>query len=139
MKTLKLLVLVASLFGAGAVHARPPVPVVNYENLKIATGSGKTLDPLTLRKAVMSAGLSRKWDVAPTSDANVMQASYTWNNNKHSILVNIELAPTELSITYANSLNMKYQLLDGQQVIHPHYNRFVSELVQSIRAELLRY
>jgi hypothetical protein len=53
-------------------------------------------------------------------------------------MVNIEPTTTEYSVRYANSINMKYEAINGQPVIHPHYNKFVNELIQSIRIELLK-
>jgi len=44
----------------------------------------------------------------------------------------------QYSVKYVSSVNMKYEVQSGTRVIHPFYNKYVEELIQSIRAELLK-
>jgi hypothetical protein len=121
-----------------AVQARSTVPIVERENLPIVTGSGKPAGLESIKKAIRAGGLTRNWEIVPAANGKILQGTYTWNNNKHTIMVNIEPTTTEYSVRYANSINMKYEAINGQPVIHPHYNKFVNELIQSIRIELLK-
>ena len=51
-------------------------------------------------------------------------------------MVNITCSPESYSLTYRDSINMKYRMVEGVPNIHPHYNRFVGELKQAIQNNL---
>jgi hypothetical protein len=133
-----LVALLGMLLIASAVQARSTVPVVERANQPVVTGSGKPADAESVRKAIVTAGTQRNWQIAPMADGKALQGTYSWNKNKHTIMVKIEPGAAQYSVRYADSVNMKYEIYNGTPSIHPHYNKFVDELIQSIRVELLK-
>jgi hypothetical protein len=143
----------SALFSAPALAQRTPEPVVNYANLPVATATGKPLQPEQVKQAIVDgAARARIWTLAYEPNGTVL-ATRTWND--HVIVVAITYTPTSYSLAYRDSVNMKYSK-DGQgdsrdrhnarygvphsggAVIHPFYNRYVGELKDAIRAELLK-
>lgn len=136
MKLMQVLALSVSafLFVSGA-HARSTVPVVERE-ISWTAADGKSVDAETLRKAIISAGQKRQWDMVPSADGKSIKGSYSWNRNKHTILLDIRPSATGYSFKYLDSVNMKYGIESDVPHIHPHYNKLVEELIQSVRVEL---
>lgn len=138
MKALKTILFALALIMSGSVMARPPVPMVDVVDQPVATASGKSLTAEETQDAIRSAAEGRKWVVTPTPDGK-MVASLSWNSNKHTIVVTIMATAERYSIAYKDSVNMHYGMRDGQPIIHPYYNRFVDELRDAIRVELMKY
>lgn len=136
MKRLVFLVLAALSLTAGTAQARSNEPVIDHEGELIATGSGKQIDLQTFKKAVADAveANSRKWRLAQGTDGKTLQASMAWK--KHVITVNIVPGDTTYAVLYAGSENMRYESVNGVRQIHPYYNKYVGELITSIRYEL---
>jgi hypothetical protein len=130
-----LVLAVAAFLAASTVYARSPVAVVNYDNILIVTGSGKPPTAEQVTKAIVDgAGAgARKWFVEKSADGKLRA---TYNVRSHSIVVSIVPNADKYSIQYADSVNMKYQVLNGAPVIHPFYNNWVRELKTSIDFEL---
>jgi hypothetical protein len=139
-RSLHAAVLLAGLIAVGTVQARSPEPLVEHPELGIVTGSGKVPDAEQFKKAVVAAVAAnqRKWRLEPAADGKSMQAKLSWQNDKHSIVVNIIPAGSTYAVRYVNSVNMKYEMLNGKPVIHPYYNKYVEELLSSIRGELTK-
>jgi hypothetical protein len=57
----------------------------------------------------------------------------------HTVIVDIVPGPDSYSVRYADSINMKYGVENGSPVIHPFYNKWVDELIDSIRVELKKF
>lgn len=121
--------LVALLLSAAA-HARATVPIVDYENLVVATTSGKQLTVAELREVIIRAGRSQGWDISDFGDGHL---AASFNKSKHAIMVNIVLKPNTYSVTYKDSVNMKFE--PAEKKIHPGYNKWVRMLVDTIRIE----
>jgi hypothetical protein len=138
MKLFKLLIVVATFAMAGAAQAqREPQPVRDREDIATAP-DGKPLDAQALQKAVLAAGAKRQWRMAPAGDGKSIRGAYSWNNNKHTIMVDIVPTSSGYVVKYGDSVNMKYAVRDGVPVVHPFYYRHVDDLMQAIRSELAR-
>ena len=133
-----LVVLLGVVLIVSPAQARSTVPIIERVNVPVVTGSGKAPDAEAVRKAIVTAGTTRNWQIAPLDGGKTLQGTYSWNKSKHTIMVTIEPGATQYSVRYADSVNMKYELHAGTPSIHPHYNKFVDELLQSIRVELLK-
>ena len=138
MKILQIAAFALALLVSGSVLARSPVPITEVMDQPIATASGKTLTAEEALAAIRSAAEGRKWVVTPQDDGKLV-ASLSWNSNKHTIVVTITSSADRYSIAYKDSVNMRYGTQDGKPVIHPYYNRFVGELRDAIRVELMKY
>jgi hypothetical protein len=56
--------------------------------------------------------------------------------NKHTIVVDISYSPNKYSLAYQNSINMNFKMQDSKPIIHPHYNRWVGDLLAQVRLEM---
>jgi hypothetical protein len=136
MKFLKLTVLVfAAVFSLNAA-ARAPVAIVNYDNIPIATSSGKVLQPEQIKSAIQLAGGAKNWAIASQADGKLLGTLHV--RGKHTIVVEIAYTADKYSLQYRDSTNMKFGEQDGNKVIHPFYNKWVQDLRDTIRLELLK-
>lgn len=124
------------MLATNAAMARDPVPIVNYADVIITTGSGKTPTTDQLKQAFIAAGNARRWTFSDQG-TNQLIGSLSWEN--HSLMVTISYTPQKYSVTYRDSINLKYGVDNGTPVIHPRYNTFVQELMTRVRMELSRF
>lgn len=125
------------LLSAGAHAQRQPVPIVNHENLAVAVSSSKPPTAEAVQKVIVGAAQARKWTVTRVPEGSKIHAKL-FVRNKHTVVVEIENTESAFSVRYVSSIDMKYGVVDGVPVIHPFYNRWVNELIESIRTELAR-
>src|SRR5215208_6435497 len=92
----------ALLMIASGAQARSTVPIVEHPNMPVVTGSGKAPDAESVKKAIVAAGTLRRWEVVPAADGKTLQGKYSWNSNKHTIMVTIEPGATQYSVRYAD-------------------------------------
>ena len=128
--------LIASTLVAAPAIARDAVPVINYDNIAVATSSGKAPAVEQFKQALLTAAGARGWEIAQQADGT-LQATLNVRG-KHSIVVEIAYSDAKYSLTYKGSVNMKYGQRDGQPVIHPFYNKWVQDLKEAIGLELLK-
>ena len=142
--------MVVTIFSLNA-EARTPVPIINYENIAIATNSGKSIQVDQVKQAISMAATSKGWRVAYSPDGSLLATLVV--RNKHTVVVKIAYDVNKYSINYNDSNNMKYGIINVQQTmassntdqshngqgeIHPFYNKWVLELKDAIRIELLK-
>lgn len=138
LKALKAAVFLTVMLCAGGVYAqRLPVPIVNHENVVIATSAASAPTAEAVRAAIVNAAKSKKWTVSYAAGGEKIHAKL-FVRNKHTVVVEIENTPSSYSVRYVSSIDMKYEVLDGVPVIHPFYNRWVDDLMRAINGELLR-
>ncbi len=137
MKAIKMALFLIALAVSGMVSARTPEPVVSLADQAVAPASGKALTAEQVKQTITKVAQDKKWIVTPTQDGK-LNASLSWNNNKHTIVVEIACEADRYSVTYKDSVNMNYMVRDGVQVIHPFYNRHVNALRDAVRVEALR-
>jgi hypothetical protein len=143
-------VLFAATLAATPTIARTPVPIIDYDNISVATSSGKTLQLEQIKQAIQSAAGAKAWSIAFQPDGKVLATRN--ERNKHFIVVEIEYSADKYSLKYKDSTNMKFgdapqpdpsrvqnpTIAPGSKVIHPYYNKWVQELKDAIRVELLK-
>jgi hypothetical protein len=130
-----LLLMLATLAIATGAHAqRPPVPIVNHENVPVTTSSGKQPTAEQVKQAIINGAVAKKWTVTHTADGQKLHVKL-FVNNKHTVVSEIENTDKSYSIRYVSSIDMKFAVVDNVPVIHPYYNRWVTELMNSIRVE----
>ncbi len=128
-------IVVALLVATSSAYARSPVPIVDIENVAVATGSGKTVTTEEVKKAIIAGASANQWEIA--QNASGMTATLRVRGGKHTVVVAITYSADKYSLRYLESVNMNYgKNLEGQAVIHPFYNRWVQQLSDSIRSEL---
>lgn len=135
----RILAVIALLFAPLVAHARQPVPIVDFLENTVFTSSERALTVDQVRDAITAAAQSRSWQTSRSSKGDALQATLHVRG-KHTVVVEVSYSDKSYSITYANSTNMKFSNDPETSVrlIHPFYNRWVSELREAIRAELLK-
>lgn len=133
--------LLAAVFFAATIVATPAVardsvPIVNYDNVAVATSSGKAASAEQVRQAITAAAAGKGWTVAEQGDGK-LQATIVVRG-KHTVVVDIAYAADKYALTYKDSINMNLIERDGQKLIHPFYNKWVQTLKEAIRLELLK-
>lgn len=129
--------ILALAFAAGPASARWPMPIINHPDIAVVTSSGTAPSEERVKQAILAGAAAKKWTIAQQVDGK-LQATLKTGGGKHTIIVLIAYAPTKYSLTYQDSINMNYGQRDGEPVIHPSYNTWVSELKESIRGELVK-
>jgi hypothetical protein len=131
-------ILAVGCFGSAQAQ-RALVPIVNYDNVAVATNHPGAVTPEQVKKGIVEgAGAgARKWQVQETADGKLL-AVYHVRDHTISVLIS-NITAGSYSLKYADSINMKYSLDEkGVPVIHPFYNKWVTELMQSIQGQLLK-
>lgn len=125
------------LFSVNA-HAGRETALINPQPVTIVTSSGKTLSMEEIRKAMTIAGGSLQWVITPAGDG---KATGTIDvRGKHRLIVDIAYSPKSFAVSYKDSSNLNYgKDLEGVTVIHPNANRWMNNLSDAIRVELLRH
>jgi hypothetical protein len=151
MNFFKAAIFVCGTIASFNVHARMPVPIVNYENIVVATSSGKAVLIEQVKQAVVSAAKSKGWTVAFSAENSLIATLIV--RNKHTVVVKVDYDTNKYSINYNDSKNMKYGIIDvqptiassnkdqslnGQGEIHPAYNQWVQDFKDAIHIELLK-
>ena len=148
MQTIKIaLALTLAALCTAAVAQRALVPIVDYKNVSIATGSGKPVTAEQVRDAISAAGKRLSWTMASAPNNGLVGTLVV--SGKHTISVDVAVTADRYSVTYRNSINMKYGVAgkpayassanpvrEGTIVIHPAYNQWVQALVTAMDSEL---
>lgn len=120
-------------------YSRETVPVIDYDDNIVMVGSGNLVTVDQVKNAIVAAAQAHNWQISRSPNADVLQALLQVRG-KHTVVVNIAYSAQAYSIKYQSSSNMKYSYTPetNTRVIHPFYNRWVSELREAIRMELSR-
>ncbi len=127
--------LIASALFATPAMARSPVPIVNYENVSVPSSEDKVPTAAEVKRAILAAAEAKGWLIVPQPDGKLLATFKV--QNKHAIVVEISYAADQYSLTYKESVNMKYTERDGEQLIHPNYNKWTQGLIDAIHSEML--
>jgi uncharacterized lipoprotein YmbA len=104
-------------------------PVLNVSNATVQTGNGHKAPLDEVGKAITRAGVALGWQMKTEKPGSIVG---TLNLRSHIAVVNITYDTERYSITYKDSVNLKY---DGQK-IHPNYNGWIQNLDRNIRAQI---
>lgn len=142
-----------ALLPAGAYAARPPVPIVQHDNIPVVSGTGKPLTLDDVRSAITRGASAHDWKVSEVQPGELVASINV--RDKHFASVTIKYSETAYSVTYRDSTNLEYQLSGpnaaplrrddfssalpaNTPMIHPNYNRWVDTLIRDINMELRR-
>lgn len=136
MKIIHLLLAAVISVGAGQAFARATVPVVNHQNVALQRAGGAAPTAADMRQAIVvaSQATGRKWAITESAPGQMVA---TYQVRTHTVVVDILYGPGQLSVTYKDSINMKFGS-GGPTNIHPFYNQWVNEFIQAIRLELAK-
>lgn len=151
MRLLKMM-LVLIVFAAPAL-AREPVAIIDHIDIPVVTSTGKPITADQVKNAITNAAISRNWQLNKSPNQDLLSATLHVRG-KHTVVVSIPYSPEKFSLKYESSQNMKYmpartsntyvnsnvnivsQDIETGPRIHPFYNQWVQDLMQSIKLEL---
>ncbi len=112
-----------------AAGCRGGAPVVNLTDRSVPAVRPVAFEEVT--KTIISAGAGLGWDMKAVSPGLIKG---TLHLRDHTAMVDINYTATNYSITYSDSVNLKYDA--AANTIHPNYNGWVQRLDQTIRSRL---
>jgi len=137
MKLLRTAFLIClTMLSMSAYAARSAVPLVNYDNIAIVTGSKNVPQIDKVKQAIRVGGAVKGWTIEDAADGSLTATIVV--RDKHKVVVKIDYDASKYSIHYKDSAVMKYEVNNGQAVIHPFYNVWVENLKNDINIELLK-
>lgn len=137
MKFLKTVFLIClATLSMNAYAARATVPLVNHESIAIVTGSNKAPQLDQMKQAIRLGAAVRDWKILELADGGLLATIIV--RDKHKVMVRIDYDASQYSIHYKDSAVMKYEVNNGQAMIHPFYNVWVENLIKDINIELLK-
>lgn len=128
--------IVVMIFFTTPANARTSVPIQNHENIAIASSADKALSVDAVKNAIVKAAGTKNWTITYQPDNKMLATLIV--RGKHTVVVEISYAADKYSLSYKGSTNMNYSTMDGQPIIHPFYNKWVQDLLNAIRIELLK-
>ena len=120
-------VVILTALAACVAVARAGEPIANFEHQRVSAMSGAPT-AAQVRDAIVAAGKSKQWTFHEAGPGKLVGMLIV--RNKHMIEVAVTYDARQYSVVYSNSANMNYDA--GESSIHPNYNRWVRELVDSI-------
>lgn len=124
-----------TMLSMSAYAARSAVPLVNYENIAIVTGSNKVAEIDQIKQAIRLGAAVKGWKIEESADGSLTATIVV---RKHTVVVKINYEVSKYSIHYKDSVLMRYEVNNGQAMIHPFYNVWVENLKNDINIELLK-
>lgn len=125
----KLLLLIAIVISFDAYARAGSVPLVDPPTMAVPAATAEA----TIEKAIISSGVRRNWLVTDRQPG-VVTLSYA--KRGFSVTVKVMYDNSNITIKYADSVNLEYAMNGNTPVIHPNYNRWVNNLAHDIAAEL---
>ena len=134
MKKMVVGLILASLVGVS--QARSAVPMVEPDRVVLVAGQS-ALTPDQVKQAIVRGSAKLGWTVA-SDEPGKLRLKYN-KQNKHEVVVDISYDNAGFQVRYVNSVNMKYEQVNGVAHIHPFYNTWVNELRTAIDFELRKH
>lgn len=106
-------------------------PILNLENVPVASNDGKALSAAQVRASIVTAGTSLGWKIV---DAGPGRLEGTLVLREHTAVVTIPYSAKSYSIIYKAS----DKLNEANGTIHSNYNGWVQNLDRTIKTELTR-
>jgi len=115
--------------------ARNPDLVKNFNDINVATSSGKPLQAEQVKQAIVQAGKAKGWTVSTLSDNRLLATINV--RGKHTVSVEIPYSSNKYSLLYKDSTNLHHAVCEGHAYIHPSYNKWVNTLQREIQSKLM--
>ena len=125
----QLILAAAALAFALQAQARTPVPVVDFENIPFTGSSGQPASATQIKSAIEAAAQARGWQLAAAAPDRMVATLHV--RGKHTVVSEITYRTGQYSVRYQDSVNMNFDA--GTRKIHPFYNKWTQDLVDTIR------
>ena len=131
IRRLALLVLVTTVLALGCTtHGHQ---IYNVNAAPVATKSGKALSIADVSQAIVRAGASVGWIIAPDGPGQLTGRYISGRDGRHSATVSIEHDTKVYAIKYKDSQGMNAEA--GDNTIHRAYNQWVQSLDKAIAGQ----
>jgi hypothetical protein len=129
--------LVAALFFAMALPgvAAAAADLVDWQNVSAVTGSGKPATAEEIKRAFMVGGARRGWNCVDNGPDKMVCTVVV---RTHTLVMDLGYEPGKYSLKYKDSINLDYKDEAGKKTIHRAYISWNTNLMNDVRAELLR-
>lgn len=95
-------------------------------------GAGASSDPAAMRRVIVEAAARHGWQVTlEQPDHLTLHVA----SGDHAASIDVFYDAGGFQIRYRDSARMDYEVEDGRALIHPRYNKWVTELGNEIRRE----
>lgn len=92
------------------------------------------VDPQITRAAILRAMAEKQWSVQSEVYGEIIARLQA---RAHTLVVRIKYDPQQVTLTYVDSTNMKYErLADGRERIHKKYTQWTQALMSAIQKNL---
>ena len=125
IRILRLFALALALFALNA-QART-AGMGNFDNLPVTNAKGEPASPAQMKAAVIQGAAARGWTLSDIRNDRAIATIQV--RGKHTVTTDVLFTAGQVSVKYKDSVNMNYT---GNE-IHPNYNAWVQNLVDSIR------
>jgi len=125
IRILRLFALALALFALNA-QART-TGMANFDNLPVTNAKGEPAADAQLKAAVIQGAAARGWTLSDVRNDRAVANIQV--RGKHTVTIDVLWAAGQVTVKYKDSVNMNYS---GNE-IHPNYNAWVQNLVDSIR------
>ena len=123
---------VAVVLAAAALTAHASAQtMIEPERVVLAgAAAGKVADAAAMRRAVLAGAAAHAWALkGETPGLITLQVG----NDVHRATVDVVYDGAGFQIKYRDSFEMDYAVEDGRRVVHPRYNKWISDLSNDIR------
>ena len=93
-------------------------------------GAGPAPDPQAMRRVILVAATHHGWQ--PTADVPG-QLTLQVASKDHGATIDVFYDGAGYQIKYRTSAQLDFAVEDGRRVIHPRYNKWITELSNEIR------
>ncbi|WP_028455811.1 hypothetical protein [Chitinilyticum litopenaei] len=83
------------------------------------------------RNAILQGGSRFGWQ-AVSDEPGKITLRYDKGNGRHIVTIAVAYDAAGFQISYVDSFNMNYEVVDGAAEIHPNYNRWITNLGKEI-------
>lgn len=121
--------LAALVIATAALAGCNTMPIQNVSDAPVTTATGKHLNEVQVRDAIVRAGAALGWQMKEESPGLLVGTLYL---RKHVAVVSIPYSANTYSVQYRSSVNLDEK--DGK--IHKNYNGWIQNLTRGINAQL---
>jgi hypothetical protein len=126
----------AMVFAAFAPSpALAAVDLIEWNNVSAVTGSGKPATAEEIKRAFMVGGARRGWTF---TDAGPDKMIATVVVRTHTLVMELTYEPGKYSLKYKDSIDLEFKDDAGKRTIHRAYVNWNTNLMNDVRAELMR-
>jgi hypothetical protein len=128
------IIFLAAMLAMPAAHAGRNTELPQFNNEVIVATNAPNATQET-HAAILKAAQQREWLVVSNTPA-VIRLNLNVRN-QHSLTIDVKIKGNSVDVVYVSSENLNYEKREnGQELIHPKYRTWVSNLLKSARVSV---